>query len=110
MRADGVQMISELLKEPIHSLLTDTLPQTLTIKCIAIADTLKCLCDKNGANIHFRPTYMFQSTVYKFNVTNESHLPLPIKWEFDEIKRRSTSSIRLGTGGKGNVVVSLPIA
>lgn len=94
----GTKMISETIGEPYHEMVEGAEAQTLNATIVASADTVKYKCDGHGENITFVPTFMFQSTVHKFSFTNDSTIPLPVTWSFDDIKRRATTmGSRAGT-------------
>ena len=89
---DGSQMISEITDEPYSELITDAEVQKLNVSCNGSADIAKYLCDGNGENIPFRPTYLFQSALHTFSFKNECNIALPIKWSFDDVKRRGVTT------------------
>ena len=85
---EGVQMLYETASEPFYELQSTTESQNLIVKVSCVADYLKFSCDENNENINFQPTFMLQSTVHTFKVTNESNISLPIKWHFDDVKKK----------------------
>jgi hypothetical protein len=87
MSPEGVQMVYEVIAEPEFDILPNE-PQQLTVQCSAVADNATFKCEGNNENIHFRPTFMLQSTVHTFTFTNDSAVTLPVKWSFDDIKRK----------------------
>ena len=93
----GSKMVSETIAEPYQEFVDGVEPQTLSVTCLANADTVKYSCEGHGENITFSPTFMFQSTVHKFTFTNSSSIPLPVSWGLDDIKRRTTGQSRGAT-------------
>jgi len=89
---DGAQMVSEVTEEPYNELVVDAEAQKVNISCNGSADIAKYSCEGNGENIPFRPTYLFQSALHNFTLKNESEIALPIKWSFDDIKRRGVTT------------------
>jgi hypothetical protein len=89
---DGSQLVYEIVKEPTHTVDAAAAVQELQLNCSATADVAKYSCVGNGENVPFRPTFMYQAAVHKFNFTNESNITLPVRWTFDDIKRRGTTT------------------
>lgn len=88
--------VYEIVPEPAHQPVANAAEQHLTVSCSGTADVAAYKCQGDEENILFRPTFLFQSTVYKFDFANLSNLKLPVKWSFEDIKRRVT------TRGGGN--------
>ncbi|CAM9276269.1 unnamed protein product, partial [Ectocarpus fasciculatus] len=89
----------------------DNSMQTLNILAKAVADNARYSCAALAAPINFHPTFLFQSCVYKFPFKNESDIALPIKWVFDDAKRRGTSraaSSRAGTARASAPTIPCP--
>ena len=85
---NGPQMVYETVTEPVHTVIPTTEAQTLQIRCHAVADVAKFKCEIPNGQIHFKATFLFQSTVYNFPFVNESNINLPVKWMLENIKRR----------------------
>lgn len=98
---DGAQMVSEITEEPYSELVDGAEAQKVSVSCNGAADIAKYTCDGNGENVPFRPTYLFQSTLHSFTFTNESNIALPIKWSFDDVKRRGVTT--KGGGGQSRL-------
>ena len=92
-------MIKETIGEPFHSIVADAEVQKLNLSCSGQADIARYKCESNGENIPFKPTFMFQSTMHSFSLTNESSIPLPVKWSMDDMKQRGRTA---GTRGLGS--------
>ena len=89
---DGSQMINEIIEEPYSELVADAEVQKVNFSCYGSADIAKYSCEGNGENIPFRPTYLFQSALHNFTFKNDSDISLPIKWSFDDVKRRGVTT------------------
>ena len=62
---------------------------------MAVADAAKYTCATVGEIVPFAPTYLFQSTTHKFDFTNNSSIAIPMKWHFENMKRKGgASSVR----------------
>eukprot|EP01038_Epipyxis_sp_PR26KG_P004323 gene4323-6124_t len=86
------QYLYEIVQEPANQLVADFTTQQLTVTCAGVADIAKYNCQGNNENIPFKPTFLFQSSIHKFKFTNESNITLPVKWLFDDLKRRGIST------------------
>ena len=99
---DGIQTIYETIPEPNYNFIPNVVAQELQLTCNGTADVAKYTCKGNGENVALAPTFLFQTTVYKFPFKNESSIKMPVKWLFEDMKRRlptrsSTSLSRAGT-------------
>jgi hydrocephalus-inducing protein len=108
MSPEGVQMVYEVIEEPEFDILPNE-PQQLTVNCSAVADNATFKCEGNNENIHFRPTFMLQSTVHTFTLKNESAVTLPVKWCFDDIKRKGGTRQGMNASQSRPGTRSLPI-
>ena len=84
------KFVNEIVAEPINQVVPNTVPHQLSISCSGVADSAAYSCIGDGDNITFKPTFMFQTTAYKFTFTNKCNLSLPIKWTLEDFKRRGT--------------------
>jgi hypothetical protein len=90
--ADGLDPnVYEIIAEPPNQVAPNANEQFLTISCSGVADFAKYECEGDSGNIAFKPTFLFQSTVHKFMFKNESNLTLPVKWTFDDMKKRGNT-------------------
>jgi len=108
---DGVQTIYETIPEPNYNFISDVAAQELQLTCNGTADVAKYTCKGNGENIAFTPTFLFQTTVYKFPFKNESNIKMPIKWLFEDMKRRlpTRSNTSLSRGATAlSTISSIP--
>ena len=93
---EAPSMVYEYSSEPAFDLLpNEESVEELPLLCTASADFARYTCQGNNQNIPFLPTFMFQTSLHKFTFTNDSNITLPVKWKFDEIRRRGGP--RLGT-------------
>ena len=86
--SEGVLMVYARVAEPVHEIDKSHPDQTVVVTCNAVADIPKFTCESHQGKINFRPTYMLQSTVHRFTVTNDSKVSLPIRWSLEDIKQR----------------------
>jgi hydrocephalus-inducing protein len=93
---DGTQTIFEIVAEPAYEPVKDAPEQELSITCNGVADSAKYKCEGDGQNVTFMPTFLFQNTTHKFTLTNESNIKFPVRWVFEDLKRRGQTR---GSGG-----------
>ena len=89
------QATVETMAEPVYESATGLDPESskpVQLLCSARADVLSYRC--SISEVAFQPTFMFQSCVYEFTVTNESKIALPYTWEWTPSEVRSSSSSR----------------
>ena len=93
---EGPTMVYEKVPEPqFQRIPSSNSVSELQILCNGVADFVRYSCDGKDSNIPFAPTFMFQSSVHKITFKNECLLHLPVKWCFEELRRRG--GVRLGT-------------
>eukprot|EP01041_Mallomonas_annulata_P003640 gene3640-7257_t len=97
--SNGHQMVCETSLEPACTFAPSE-TQTLTVACHAVADAAAFKCDIPNGQIPFKSTYLYQSSAYSFSFENESNISLPVKWSFDNVKKRALAT-RAGTSQSG---------
>ena len=99
--SEGVQMVYEIVSEPAVVPVIGVEVQKVLVQCSAVADNARFKCEGNNENINFLPTYMLQSAVHTFRLTNESNVSLPVKWSFEDIKRKPTRQLLTAASRSG---------
>ena len=98
--SQGVLMVYARVSEPAHEIDKSHPDQTVVVTCNAVADAPKFTCESHQGKINFRPTYMLQSTVHRFTVTNDSKVSLPIRWTLEDIKQRKVGQRGASMGSR----------
>lgn len=88
---NGNAMVYEIVPEPFHDVVEESPIQQLILTCNGTADSANFECEVNGQTLELAPTFMFQSTGYRFVVTNKSKICMPIQWGFEDMRKRKSS-------------------
>lgn len=86
--AEGVQMVYEVIEEPVCEVIADSKAQKVVVYCSAVADNAQFTCVGNNESITFLPTYMLQSVRHTVTFKNDSNISMPLSWTLRDLKSK----------------------